>query len=118
MLVTPKSEIERRQLEIRKRLAANGLRYLVLGSSGQTNHRGMLRYFADYYISVFEEFLVIDAEGPVVFFAHDGVGAAYVKEEGSVDEVLFIPGMEYNTVPGKCVGEYLRNHNASKEAYA
>ncbi len=118
MLVTPKSELERRHSEIRKRLTDNGLRYLVLGSSGQTNHRGMLRYFADYYISVFEEFLVIDAESPTVFFAHDGVGAAYVKEEGSVDEVLFIPGMEYNTVPGKCVGEYLRKHDVKKAAYA
>lgn len=110
---TPKEELAARLARVRRAVEAAGAEVLVTGSSAQYDHRGMLRYLTDYYVSVFEEFLVIPLEGPVVFFAHDGAGASYMRELGTTDEIRLIPGEEYLTGPGKCVAEYLKEKRFS-----
>jgi Xaa-Pro dipeptidase len=73
------------------------------------NFRGMLRYLCNYYLPVFEEYLVVPLSGPVTFFAHDSSGADYMRVFGTVDDVRIIPGQEYNSDPGKCIGEFVKS---------
>ncbi|MCI8515023.1 MAG: aminopeptidase P family protein [Lachnospiraceae bacterium] len=110
---TPGEELAFRLAKVRRAMEEAGVEALVTGSSAQYDHRGMLRYLTDYYISVFEEFLVIHTDGPVVFFAHDASGVSYMEELGAVDEVRPIPGEEYTVRPGKCVAEYLKERRIS-----
>ena len=115
---TPKEELAARLSRVRLAMEKAGADVLVTGSSAQEDHRGMLRYLTDYYISVFEEYLVVHREGPVVFFAHDGCGASYMEELGTVDEIRPIPGDEYNACPGKCVADYLCEKGVRRAALA
>lgn len=115
---TPKEELAARLSNVRRAMEEAGVQVLVTGSSAQYDHRGMLRYLTDYYISVFEEFLVIHREGPVVFFAHDGAGASYMEELDTVDEIRILPGEEYLSCPGKCVAEYLKEKRVARVGLA
>jgi Xaa-Pro aminopeptidase len=71
--------------------------------------RGVLRYICNYYLPVFEEYLVVPLSGPMTFFAHDSSGADYMAEFGVADDVRIIPGYEYNSDPGRCVGEFVKS---------
>ena len=113
-LKTPKEERKRRFAALRKAMAAKEADYFVTGAASRDDGRGNVRYFTDYDIPCFEEYLVIPAEGKAVFFAHDGGTAAAVRawSEGQEDEFLpevrMIPAEEYNTAPGACVGRFLK----------
>lgn len=101
-------EIRTRQAALRARMAEEGIDVLVTGASAQMDCRGLLRYLIGYYLPVFEEYLVISAEGSVVFFAHDACGAEYASRYCAADEIRIIPGHEYNSAPGKCVAAYIK----------
>ena len=111
-------EVRGRQEAVRERMAAANIDVLVTGSSAQLEFRGLLRYLADYYLPVFEEYLVIPLDGPVTFFAHDPSGAAYAANSGTVDDIRIIPGHEYNTDPGKCVATFVKSLTSKTVATA
>lgn len=101
-------ELRGRLEAVREAMAEAGMDVLITGSSAQLEHRGILRYLADYTLPVFEEYLVIPLNGPVTFFAHDPCGAAHVADSGTLDDIRIIPGHEYNSDPGKCVAEMVK----------
>lgn len=102
-------EIRSRWRIVRERMAASGVDVLITGASSQMDYRGVLRYLANYYLPVFEEYLVIPLNGPVTFFAHDPSGAEYAANYGVMDEIRLIPGHEYNSDPGRCVADFVRS---------
>ena len=104
-----KQEVRARQKAVREKMAETGIDLLITGASCQLEFRGVLRYLANYYLPVFEEYLVIPLNGPVTFFAHDPCGAQYAANSGCVDEIRVIPGNEYNADPGKCVAEFVKS---------
>lgn len=111
-------EARARQQAVREKMAEQGIDVLITGSSCQLEYRGILRYLANYYLPVFEEYLVIPQNGPVTFFAHDPSGASYAANSGAVDEVRIIPNHEYNADPGKCVAEFVRSLSPKSVAAA
>ncbi|MCL1940982.1 MAG: Xaa-Pro peptidase family protein [Synergistaceae bacterium] len=102
-------EITLRQENVRRAMSKHGVDVLITGSSAQMEFRGVLRYLINYYLPVFEEFLVIPLSGPITFFAHDGCGAEYAGSLGSIGDARIIPGNEYNNDPGKCVAELVKS---------
>jgi len=105
------TEIKLRQDNVRREMLKRGIDVLITGSSAQMEFRGVLRYLMDYYLPVFEEYLVMPLSGPATFFAHDGCGAKYAESLGCVDDARIIPGNEYNDAPGKCVAEFVTSLN-------
>ncbi len=104
-------EIHLRQKKVREQMAKCGMDILVIGASAQITSRGLLRYLMNYYLPVFEEYMVIPMSGDVVFFAHDASGAEYAAKFGVVDDIRIIPNHEYNTDPGKCVADFVKSFN-------
>ena len=109
MIMNETQETRARQQAVRKAMAAEGIDVLITGASSQLEFRGILRYLANYYLPVFEEYLVIPLDGPVTFFAHDPSGADYAANSGAVDEIRIIPGNEYNPDPGKSVAGFVKS---------
>lgn len=94
-----KSEILDRQNRLRLIMAERGVDAVCVGGSAQIDTRGILRYLINYYLPVFEEYLVIPRRGPVVFFPHDGSGTDYAKAFSVVNEIRPIPDIEYVNDP-------------------
>ena len=109
MIMNETQEARARQQAVREAMAAEGIDVLITGASSQLEFRGILRYLANYYLPVFEEYLVIPLNGPVTFFAHDPSGADYAANSGAVDEIRIIPGNEYNPDPGKSVAGFVKS---------
>jgi len=106
--VITRDEIKQRQEHLRDVMTKEGIDALCVGASAQIDTRGLLRYLIDYYLPVFEEYLVIPRQGPVVFFPHDGCGADHARAFGVVDEVRPIPDREYATDPAKSIVSFLK----------
>ena len=104
-------EIRLRQKAVREQMAKSGVDVLVVGASAQMDSRGTLRYLMNYYLPVFEEYMVIPLSGAVVFFAHDASGAEYAAQFGVVDDIRIIPNHEYNADPAKCVAGFIKSLN-------
>ena len=109
MITLNAREVRQRQAAVREQMAKAGIDILVTGASSQHDFRGILRYLADYYLPVFEEYLVIPLADPVCFFAHDACGADYMAASGTVDDIRIIPGYEYNSDPARCVAGYVKS---------
>lgn len=71
MVKISENEFSRRQDEIRKAMARDGVDVLVIGGAGKIEQRGYLRYVIDCYVQIFEELVVMPLEGPVGYFGHD-----------------------------------------------
>ena len=104
-----KEEIRQRQEYLRYTMAEMDVDALCVGASAQIDTRGIFRYLINYYLPVFEEYLVIPRRGPVVLFTHDGCGADYAKAFGVVDEARLIPEGEYAADPAACVVSFLND---------
>ena len=104
-------EIRLRQKKVREQMSKSGMDVLVIGASAQMDSRGTLRYLMNYYLPVFEEYMVIPISGDVVFFAHDASGAEYAAQFGVVDDIRIIPNHEYNADPGKSVADFIKSLN-------
>ena len=109
-----KEEILLRHARVRQTLEEAGFDALILQGSCAIDQRGWMRYFIDYYVPVFSEFLVLPLDGPIAFFARNGANGKAVEESGLVDRVQLIPSAEADSKPGKCVGEYLRSIGAKR----
>ena len=117
----PSEEIKRRYAALREMMAEKELDYLVTGSSARDESRGMLRYFTDYDIPCFEEYLVIPMEGSPVFFAHDGGTKSAMEElaasyegDAAVQEIRVIPADEFPREPARCVSLYLNEKSQTR----
>ncbi|MDO4952706.1 MAG: M24 family metallopeptidase [Synergistaceae bacterium] len=103
----PKEEFTARQQSLRRIMAERGLDAVCIAGSAQLDTRGVLRYFTDYYLPVFEEYLLVTRERSF-FFVHDGCGADYAKRFCAVDEIKIIPEADYNFDPAKPVADVLK----------
>jgi len=101
-------EMERRHRLVRKAMAEDGIDVLVVGASAQWEQRGVLRYLTDYYVPIFEEFVVIPMDGPVTFFAHYSYGAKHAADYPAIKHAEFIPIEDLYTDPGKSVANYVK----------
>lgn len=106
-----KEEFLNRQNKLRETMEKHGLDAVCIAGSAQLDTRGYLRYYANYYLPVFEEYLVIPKNGPTIFFAHDGCGADYARQYSVVDEIKVIPEAEYNSNPAYTVTNVLKELN-------
>ncbi len=104
-----KEEIRRRQEYLRRIMAGMETDALCVGASAQIDTRGIFRYLINYYLPVFEEYLVIPRLGPAVLFVHDSCGMDYARNFGVVDEVRVMPEREYAADPAKSVVSFLRD---------
>lgn len=104
-----KDECIVRQHVLLKRMNEASLGALVIAAAARTDSRGAMRYIADYYVPVFEEYFVLDSLGRSSLFVHDKCGYDYAAKYSAVDEIRIIPPTEYDTVPGKCVAEYVNS---------
>ncbi len=113
-----KDEFIKRQRAVCGMLREASAGALVAASAARLDSRGALRYLADYYVPVFEEYLVLDCAGRSVLFVHDQCGADYAERYGAADEVRVIPSDEYDSEPGRCVAEYINTLGAGTAAVA
>lgn len=111
-------EFLKRQETVRLCMANAHVDALVIAAAARTDSRGALRYLTDYYVPVFEEYLVVTASGKTALFVHDQCGVSYAKKYAAVDEVYAIPADEYDTDPGKGIAEYIRSSGAERPAVA
>ena len=88
---TPKEELLRRIDKLRLAMAAKNVDVLISGSCSQIHTRGIVRYFLDYYVPVFEEYMVIPLNGPVTMIPHDYAGARYAASSPVIEEILPVP---------------------------
>lgn len=110
-------EFLQRQKAVRLRMANAHIDALVVAAAARTDSRGALRYLTDYYVPVFEEYLIVTS-GKTALFVHDQCGVSCAKKYAAVDEVYAIPTDEYDTDPGKCIAKYIRSAGAENTAVA
>ena len=71
----------------------------------QIDQRGSLRWLMDYYLSVYEECVVIRPKGAPVYFAHDGLAAFHAGNSPLRPEARVIPPHLYLSDPAAPVGD-------------
>ena len=84
-------EYQSRLASVQALIIRENLDALVLGASAQIDQRGSLRWLMDYYLSVYEECVVIRPEGAPVYFAHDGLAAFHAGNSPLRPEARVIP---------------------------
>lgn len=105
-------EYQSRLASVQALIIREDLDTLVLGASAQIDQRGSLRWLMDYYLSVYEECVVIRPEGAPVYFAHDGLAAFHAGNSPLRPEARVIPPHLYLSDPAAPVGDYLRSIRA------
>ncbi|MDD4781489.1 MAG: hypothetical protein PHT02_12935, partial [Tissierellia bacterium] len=108
---TPKYELDNRINKLRKVMAELGVDVFVSGGSAQIDSRGIVRYFLDYYIPVFEEYMVIPLKGPVTFFPHDFAGASYAATLPVIEEIITVPT---GIIPANLVSDNIKKYKPKK----
>lgn len=108
---TPKYELDNRINKLRKVMAELGVDVFVSGGSAQIDSRGIVRYFLDYYIPVFEEYMVIPLNGPVTFFPHDFAGASYAATLPVIEEIITVPT---GIIPANLVSDNIKKYKPKK----
>lgn len=111
-----KEEIRQRQAAARDILKKEGRDALIAEGGCGISQRAWLRYFLDYYVPVFTEYLVLPLEGPVVFFARSEENSRQVLERGAADEVVLLPPWESHKGPGQFVAQALKSCGISRPA--
>lgn len=107
-------EMQRRHKAVRKAMAEEGIDVLVVGASAQWEQRGVLRYLTDYYVPIFEEYVVIPLDGPVTFFAHYSYGAKHALEYPAIEHADYIPLELLYSDPGLPVAKYVKKFNPKR----
>lgn len=105
---TPKYELENRIKSLRKVMEDLKIDVFISGAGAQIDQRGILRYFLDYYVPVFEEYVVIPLSGPVTFLPHDYAGANYAATSPVIEDIITVPT---GAIPSKIVGEAVKKFN-------
>lgn len=108
---TPKYELDNRIKKLREIMANAGIDVFVSGGAAQIDQRGIVRYFLDYYIPVFEEYMVIPLNGPVTFLPHDYAGASYASICQVIEEIITIPT---GVVAAKMVSDTVKKYQPKK----
>lgn len=108
---TPKYELENRIKKLRVTMSELGIDVFVTGAGAQIDQRGIIRYFLDYYIPVFEEYMVVPLDGPIIFLPHDYAGANYASTSPIIEEIIPIPT---GVFPAKIVGQNIKRFNPKK----
>jgi len=100
-------EIKSRQQKVREAMARAGADVLIAGASAQLDMRGAIRYITGYRVPVFEEFLVMPLNGPVMFFAHDASDADYAAHQCVIDDIQTMPSPSFNGDRGGFIAAYV-----------
>lgn len=108
---TPKYELDNRIKKLREVMANAGVDVFVSGGAAQIDQRGIVRYFLDYYIPVFEEYMIIPLNGPVTFLPHDYAGANYASTCEIIEEIYAIPT---GVVPANMVADIVKKYQPKK----
>lgn len=112
---TPKYELNNRIKNLRSVMAEAGVDVFVSGGSAQIDARGLVRYFLDYYIPVFEEYMVVPLNGPVTFFPHDFAGASYAATSPVIEEIITVPT---GVTPASLVADNIMKYRPKKVGVA
>lgn len=110
-MISPQ-EYQNRLASVQALMVREGLDALILGASAQIDQRGALRWLMNYYLSVYEEYVVIRPEGTPVYFAHDGLAASHAGRSSLPVEARVIPPHLYGTDPAAPAVDYLRSIRA------
>ncbi len=110
-MIIPKTELELRIKKLREIMENESVDVFFTGAGAKIDSRGMLRYFFDYFVPVFEEYMVVVKNGPVIAIPHDAAGARYAEQCTVVDEIYPIPT---GCQPGKFVGDIIKKYTAKK----
>lgn len=108
---TPKYELDNRINKLRQVMAEMGIDVFVSGGSAQIDSRGTPRYFLDYYVPVFEEYMLIPLNGLVTVFPHDYAGANYASTLPAIEEIIVAPT---GVAPAKIVADTVKKYKVSK----
>lgn len=112
---TPKHELDNRISKLRKIMTDMDIDVFVSGASSQYDSRGVVRYFLDYYVPIFEEHMIIPLNGPVTMFPHDYAGANYATTLPAIEEINVVPT---GTSPAKIVSDTVKTYTAQKVGVA
>lgn len=105
-------EYQSRLASVQALMVREGLDALIIGASAQIDQRGSLRWLMDYYLSVYEECIIICPEGVPVYFAHDSLAAFHAGNGPLPLETRVIPPHLYATDPAVPAADYLRSIQA------
>lgn len=112
---TPKYELETRISNLREIMNEKGIDVFVSGAGAQIDQRGIVRYFLDYYIPVFEEYMVIPLNGPVTFLPHDFAGASYASTSPVIEDIIAIPT---GVKPAEIVADTIKKYSNKRVGVA
>jgi Xaa-Pro dipeptidase len=100
-------ELKRRKRVICEAMEKGGVDAIVIGGSDKWEQRGLIRYLTDYYVPIFEEYVVFPLNGPLTFFAHYSYGAKHSAHYPAIEHADFIPLQDLYADPGKRIAEYI-----------
>ncbi|WP_422486757.1 M24 family metallopeptidase [Gudongella sp. DL1XJH-153] len=112
---TPDYELEKRIQSLRVVMSDKGIDVFITGAGAQIDQRGIVRYFLDYYIPVFAEYMVIPLKGPVTMIPHDYAGARYAETSPAIEDIIPLPS---GVSPAKFVADVVKKYSQKSVAIA
>lgn len=113
-----KEEFLARHAALYAKMEEAGLDALIVGASAQIEQRGALRWLLDYYLSVYEESLVMAPGREPVFFAHDGTAVVQLETCPITPEIRVTPATTYLEDEAAPVADYLNAIRARRVGFA